>query len=175
MTSNTIHIIQIITMMEKDAEEVLKMTQEKTREELTQEARDFESRNADTIKENRYWTLDGAAKRWHLAGDAEKAKKYWILAAENVTGYWDERDYRRGLMYERAGELGKAIESFEEAIRLYTRLEGSYDLHGDPRPGMDEAGILRRRVEKLQGMIEKGTQLDMEEIIGNTDFFTFPI
>ena len=135
------------------------METEKDREKLIQEAQDFELSHEKDLKDCRYWILENAAEKWRQAGDTERARSYLIKAAENVTGYRDEIDYRKGLLYERAGELTKAVESFEAAINNWdTEIEGR-DLHGDyrdPESGKRVARSVRKEVEELKKIIAEG-------------------
>ena len=130
------------------------MKKKKTKEELIKEAMRCEDRVREEEGKYHYgWALEEAAEKWEKAGDAEKAREYYIKAAENVTGYNDEIDEKRGLLYEKAGELTMAAECYYVAISYYTTLDGCLDLHGESKPGKMEADMLRKHVE---GLLDKG-------------------
>ena len=132
---------------------------EKTIDDFIQEAVDFELGNKSWLEKCRIDLLKEVGYKWEKAGNAEKARAYFIKAAEQV---WNPNDgeeaYRRGLLYERAGELTKAVESFEAAINNWdTEIEG-YDLHGDYRDtetGKRVASSLRVKVNELQEIIAR--------------------
>ena len=132
---------------------------EKTIDDFIQEARDFELGNKGRLEKCWSYILKEAAEKWEKAGDAERARAYFIKAAEHYSDYIDQQDYGRGLLYERAGELTKAVESFEAAINIWdTEIEG-YDLHGDyrdPESSRAAAGSLRAKVKGLQKIITEG-------------------
>ena len=144
------------------------MKKKKTKEELIKEAMRCEDRVRK--EEGKYlygWALEAAAEKWEQAGDAQKAREYYIKAAENVTGYNDEIDEKRGLLYEKAGELTMAAECYYVAISYYTTLDGCLDLHGDPKPGKWEADMLRKHVE---GLLDKGLPVEtLQEIIAKEE------
>ena len=137
----------------------------KTKEKLIKEAMRCEDRVREEEGKYHYgWTLEEAAKKWEQVGDAQKAREYYIKAAENVTGYNDEIDEKRGLLYEKAGEFTKAAECYYVAISYCI---GGIDLHGDPKPGKMEADMLRKHVE---GLLDKGLAVEtLQKIIATEE------
>ncbi|MBU0470755.1 MAG: hypothetical protein KKA62_04015 [Nanoarchaeota archaeon] len=141
------------------------MEPKKTREELIQEAMRCEDRVREEEGKYHYgWALERAAEKWEQAGDKQKAREYYIKAAENVKGYANEVDELKGCLYEKAGELVKAAECYYEAIDWCV---GGTDLHGDSKPGEMEANELRKRAKKL---LDKGLPVKtLREIIIKED------
>lgn len=99
-----------------------------------------------------------AAEKFESINDPQRAKRFWILAIQNPTGYFDQMDWAAAICWERAGEPQKAIDSYEKAISLYEMQHGSIDLHGDPRPGRDEARILRKEVRRLKEQMQEALE-----------------
>jgi hypothetical protein len=102
------------------------------------------------------YEYEHAAHMFENAKDYTRAKKFWVLAAENPTGYMDEVDEKAGAIWEKIGNIPKAIERYQEAVSCYRIHEGTYDLHGDPNPGDYEANILEKKVAKLKKILAKG-------------------
>jgi len=102
-----------------------------------------------------------AARMFEEAKDKKRAIKFWTLAAKNPTGYFEDRDRESAQCYEAIGELEKAIKCYESSAAGFRMQEGSYDLHGDLKPGIeaaetDEENVLRLRnkLKKIKGGIK---------------------
>jgi tetratricopeptide (TPR) repeat protein len=122
------------------------------------------------------WEYARAASMFENLKDSERAKKFWILRAKNPTGYSDAIHYEAGRCWEKVGNIPEAIKSFERAIEVYEWQDGSYDLHGDPKPGSEAADSLRERVAELKELLAKGKPLERnprkERLEG---MFNFPV
>ena len=98
-----------------------------------------------------------------VIGDEERIKKaYAALAehtAENCIGYSDEVDEKVAGYYEKAEDYEKAIFYLREATRHYEASDGFNDLHGDPRPGKEDA----MRVLKEVGQLERKMYTEKEK------------
>jgi hypothetical protein len=90
------------------------------------------------------------ARVFEEAGEPERAKHFWTLAAQKPMDYLDYKDFRAAHNWLRAGDISNAIESFEKAIQYWRGQDGSYDLHGDPKPGNSDADFLEKIVNELK-------------------------
>lgn len=106
------------------------------------------------------YSYPDAALTFEQVGDRENARAFWIKAAQEPQGYSDQIDEKAAECWLKAGNPEKALECYIRAADLWSSQEGSIDLHGDPKPGRDDAKQLRQNVIKpLKQRIKKQQKL----------------
>ncbi len=101
------------------------------------------------------WEWSSAIAIFEKTGQKDKARKFYILRAKNPTGYFEDLNRESARCWEKAGELEKAMELYERSAGGFRSQEGSYDLHGDPKPGIGAAEVDEEDVQRLRKKLEK--------------------
>lgn len=101
------------------------------------------------------WEWESAIAVFEKTGQKEKARKFCLLRAKHPTGYFEDLDRVSARCYEKAGELEKALQHLERSAAGFRLQEGSYDLHGDPKPGIGAAEIDEENAQRLRNKLNK--------------------
>ena len=100
---------------------------------------------------------ESAAINFEKIGDQERAKKFWVLLAENPTGYSEDIPFNKAYAWDKAGDIPKAIEAWEIAksnVLYYERVK-PVDNHGDVKVASGDVATIEKRIEKLKKMLEE--------------------